>query len=101
MCCRALLELMKQDHTPLDLVTPRAIEHAVTTVMVAGSGSNNAVLITCSVCCRALLELLKQDIKPSDIMTPEAFKNVITIVMAPGGGSTNAVHTTSVLQGLA
>ena len=43
MLCRALLELLKRDIKPLDIMTPKAFENAMTTVMALG-GSTNAVL---------------------------------------------------------
>lgn len=42
-CCRALLELLKRDIKPLDIMTPKAFENGITTVMALG-GSTNAVL---------------------------------------------------------
>ena len=41
--CRALLELLKRDIKPLDIMTPKAFENAITTIMALG-GSTNAVL---------------------------------------------------------
>jgi len=43
LCCRALLELLKRDIKPLDIMTPKAFENAITAVMALG-GSTNAVL---------------------------------------------------------
>lgn len=43
MLCRALLELLKRDIKPLDIMTPKAFENAITTIMALG-GSTNAVL---------------------------------------------------------
>ena len=43
LCCRALLELLKRDIKPLDIMTPKAFENGITTVMALG-GSTNAVL---------------------------------------------------------
>lgn len=41
--CRALLELLKRDIKPRDIMTRKAFENAITTVMALG-GSTNAVL---------------------------------------------------------
>ncbi len=43
MPCRALLELLKQDIKPRDIMTKQAFENAITVVMALG-GSTNAVL---------------------------------------------------------
>lgn len=43
LCCRALLELLKQDIKPRDIMTKKAFENAITVVMALG-GSTNAVL---------------------------------------------------------
>lgn len=43
MVCRALLELLKQDIKPRDIMTKEAFENAITVVMALG-GSTNAVL---------------------------------------------------------
>lgn len=43
LLCRALLELLKHDIKPLDIMTPKAFENAITTIMALG-GSTNAVL---------------------------------------------------------
>jgi len=43
LSCRALLELLKQDIKPRDIMTKQAFENAITVVMALG-GSTNAVL---------------------------------------------------------
>lgn len=43
MLCRALLELLKHDIKPRDIMTKQAFENAITVVMALG-GSTNAVL---------------------------------------------------------
>ena len=41
LCCRALLELLKHDIKPKDIMTRKAFENAIVTVMALG-GSTNA-----------------------------------------------------------
>ena len=43
LCCRALLELLKQDIKPKDIMTQKAFEDAIVTVMALG---NSTMLIT-------------------------------------------------------
>ena len=97
-----MLELLKRDIKPLDIMTPKAFENAITTVMALG-GSTNAVLHLLAMSreagCPLDLEDFQRisnktpfiaDLKPSGKYLMEDLHKVGPTIGKPGGGGGGA-----------
>src|SRR5690606_21173617 len=96
---RVLLEAVRRDIKPRDIVTRESIENAVSLIMATGmSLPGSATVATPEAgrreppadAARALLEAVRRDIRPRDIATRESIETAVSLIMATGG-STNAV----------
>ena len=95
MFYRALLELLKRDIKPLDIMVPKAFENAITTIMALG-GSTNAVLHLLAMSREAGCPLDLEDFQRISNKTPfiadlkPSGKYLMEDLHKVGGGSTEA-----------